>query len=189
VREAALCLTVALMRLYWFFIGALLCACSTSSTTPGPEQVAGSACDPALGERACLQGLDICKTTDCDREARTCTIRPSGYPLCTDDGRVRTDAGPDAAPIDGGQACASSADCPSGQGCGFLMTDACLAKGSCQPYIGGACLGVPICACDGTVTRGCSFANGYAEAPVFFPLRIATREGCGGDGGSDAGPD
>ena len=69
------------------------------------------------------------------------------------------------------------------QGCGFLITDGCSARGTCKPFVGGGCGAVPICACDGTETRGCSFANGYADAPALFPLRVATRDGCGSDGG------
>jgi hypothetical protein len=99
------------------------------------------------------------------------------------DGRD-VDAATDSGASAGGM-CQSDADCSAGLGCGFLMTDACAATGSCQPFVVGACNSAPICACDGTVTLGCSFANGYSEGPVFYPLRFASNGACSGDGGID----
>ncbi len=143
-------------------------ACGTSSETSDASQDASV--DGAIVDGASPDGgADATSAPSVDARADGASL------ACAE-------AGAGASGGDGGQPCQSSAECPSGQGCGFLLTDACCAKGTCQPLVGGGCAAVPICACDGTLTRSCSFAGGYAEAPAFFPIRVAP---CGG---ADASP-
>ncbi len=94
----------------------------------------------------------------------------------TDSGAVTPDGG-----VDGGKACASSADCAANETCGFATSAACAAKGTCFALAGAMCLAYsPGCACDGTeINVACTgLPTGYATKA------LAHAGACG----TDAGP-
>jgi hypothetical protein len=103
----------------------------------------------------------------------------------TDSG-VASDAGN---ATDSGAACTTNADCGTGHQCGFPQIDACGAKGKCFDAPGGAicALGMPGCACDGTVINIASCATGLPSGYVTKPLlHSGACEADGGGGAADA---
>jgi len=91
-----------------------------------------------------------------------------------------------------GAPCRRVSDCGFGRTCGYKVSDGCSAQGVCvgmTPPIGQAACGalVSYCSCDGvtTVTAGCTFAAGYAPAPVMSgAFACPTDAGSGADAGS-----
>ena len=59
--------------------------------------------------------------------------------------------------------CASSAECPAGEGCYFPLAQGCSASGQCRPQV--TCKGGPVCTCSDTTTFACVTA-GYAPMPL-----------------------
>jgi len=87
--------------------------------------------------------------------------------------------------------CATNADCPNGDVCGFPTAPACSATGSCFTPPGAVCnLFMPGCGCDGSELNLANCATGlpagYAPKPVLHSGVCADAAG-GTDDGGDAG--
>jgi len=132
------------------------CFPAMTGTYNCPADFGGCACD----------GTDV--PTGCD------TGLPQGYSrkplqhtgMCAD-ASSSADAGSSAdAPS---SPCGTDGDCPSGETCGFLESEACSATGSCVPMNTSICNSyLAGCACDGTdINIGCTLLPaGYAIKPL-----------------------
>jgi hypothetical protein len=98
------------------------------------------------------------------------------------------DSGPDSTGNDAAPAtpCTTQADCATGETCGFLETDACMAKGQCFSLsTGGVCqLYSPACSCDGK-----NFNIACSGLPAGYAVARLLHTGQCTDAGNDAGAD
>ncbi len=112
---------------------------------------------------ACPAVAPICNLPNCmyGVTARTDANGCEVCPVCT--------PAPDAGSGDGGSPCSADTDCPSGEVCGFLETNACGTPGSCFKAPTIICNAYsPGCACDGSeVDIICNgLPSGYVRKPL-----------------------
>jgi hypothetical protein len=167
-------------------------ACVTDSDCPAESACGYAAAEKCTATGACYQfsGSQCASYIPgcaCDGTEINigCTPYPVGYfskPLLHD-GACSTGGGAQDASTGG--PCDTDSDCAAtGQICGFLISEACSAHGTCvTKNTGPTCaLFEPACTCDGQLTGiACTdYPSGYANAP------IAHTGECDSDGGSFA---
>ncbi len=145
-------------------------ACPYGSTGVGKN---ADGCDTCP---ICSPPPDAGQTTDaCPAVAPICNLPDCMYGVIP-----KTDANgcdvcgvcappPDAGSGDGGTRCRADSDCPGGEVCGFLETNACGAAGTCFPAPMIICNAYsPGCACDGSeVDVICNgLPSGYVRKPL-----------------------
>jgi hypothetical protein len=141
------------------------CDVSCPICAPPPPDAGPCQCGPPPPVAACPDG-----------SARVVSCEPFATSSCS------WVVGPCPAPPDGGgSVCASDADCPAGNVCGFYESDAtgCRAAGSCFPAPAVICnVFSPGCACDGSEVN--TICNGL---PTGYARKALKHTGACVDGG------
>ncbi len=158
--------------------------CSTDSDCPSGEGCAYEESEACSAKGKCVtEAQVVCEaySAGCACDGTTinvgCTPYPAGYsskPL------AHTGACSDSGVVTPPTTCTSDSDCPTGDGCAYLESEACSAKGTCVSEAQAMCEAFsPGCACDGTtINVACTpYPAGYVSKP------LAHTGECGDGGG------